>query len=285
MNSPWPRCLRPLRRQGYPGTRQQHQEASRGLNEGEYVRQKLCSLFYGGVRTALSNRQSTRVLVVERRCKRIISDNPYTSKAQSILTDKGHRLTSFVRLVVNRSLGENSSLAGVDGVEHEAGAVLADSTRGQGTVDGVQDLRCTGVCVGSVHTARPGSNLSAFGAWCERVKGYSLEETDGHGNTLAGENREVRRAGGDSVASGTFGDTGSGVEEVEDELLFLQQRAISWVSGRSTHVAILEECDLCDLAGCSLQRGNFSRSIGLDRRDSAKGKGEEECGRERRHGV
>lgn len=63
---------------------------------------------------------------------------------------------------MDRSLGEHAGLARVDGVEHEAGAVLANGTRGQGAVDGVENLRRTGVGVGGIHAARSGVAMLAL---------------------------------------------------------------------------------------------------------------------------
>ena len=54
---------------------------------------------------------------------------------------------------MDRAHGEDGSLTGIDGVENEAGTVLADGARRQGAVDGVEDLCGARVRVGSVHAA------------------------------------------------------------------------------------------------------------------------------------
>ena len=71
------------------------------------------------------------------------------------------RIAELVLLVVDGALQEHLRLTRLQGVEDEAGPVLGDHTGGDGAVYEVEHLRCTGVRVGSVHTAR-------------------AEQTDGH---------------------------------------------------------------------------------------------------------
>lgn len=107
-------------------------------------------------------------------------------------------------------------------------------------------------CVWGVFIPQGSGRVDFHQPTCKGITGSVLtEESNGHGDTLANESREVRNTGPDSVPTRSGGHPGTGVEEVEDILMRADRSAIaviirhkapsltSWSSSRLTRAASL----------------------------------------------
>ena len=68
--------------------------------------------------------------------------------------DESDRVTSDIDLVMDRTLGENSSLTCTQGIDDKASPVLLDEPSFHVTIGEVKDLGRSGVGMGCVHSAR-----------------------------------------------------------------------------------------------------------------------------------
>jgi hypothetical protein len=75
-------------------------------------------------------------------------------------SDESDRITPEVDLVMDRTLGENGSLAFTQFVDDEAGSVLLNEPGFQVAVDEEKELGRSGMGVGSVHSARSRDGLA-----------------------------------------------------------------------------------------------------------------------------
>jgi len=134
-------------------------------------------------------------------------------------SDEEEGITPEVDLIMDRTFGEKGSLTLRHGVDDEASSVLLNEPSFHLAVNNEQELGCSGMGVGGVHSAR-------------------CHLTDSHSHAIRKKCREIGDIGDGEVSTGGAGST--------DPSIVIEQPVS----------VVLEDVETSDLSGCPLQIGH-----------------------------
>ena len=180
----------------------------------------------GRPKTNGSGRISTPVLLKNTRIRGLTSlGNLANSRVLVVKSgDKGERFTPSVDLVMDRTLGEDGSLALSHRVDDEASTVLLDKPSFHRAVNNEQELGRARMCVGRVHSTRPVC-ITLERVPRRRMRSQDLRHlTDSHGHAICKKRGEVGDIG-DGEGSACIGRGTNSGSIIEQPLIQAQESA------------------------------------------------------------